>query len=99
MYKRQPKSVPAGQYAQEIFTNLKNWNDVKKKASFGTNVTEVLNWVAKGSASCGVVYATDAASNKMCIRDSHRHIILKKCRQTARCIQLEDKINGRIFTF
>ena len=39
-----PKSVPAGQYAQEIFTNLKNWNDVKKKASFGTNVTEVLNW-------------------------------------------------------
>ena len=59
-----PKSVPAGQYAQEILTNLKNWNDVKKKASFGTNVTEVLNWVAKGSASCGVVYATDAASNK-----------------------------------
>ena len=57
-----PKSVPAGAYAQEIFTNLKNWNDVKKKASFGTNVTEVLNWVAKGSASCGVVYATDAAS-------------------------------------
>lgn len=46
-----PKSVPAGQYAQEIFINLKNWNDVKKKASFGTNVTEVLNWVAKGSAS------------------------------------------------
>ena len=44
-----PKSVPAGQYAQEIFTNLKNWNDVKKKASFGTNVTEVLNCVAKGS--------------------------------------------------
>ena len=59
-----PKSVPAGQYAEEIFANLKNWNDVKKKASFGTNVTEVLNWVAKGSASCGVVYATDAASSK-----------------------------------
>ena len=37
---------------------------MKKKASFGTNVTEVLNWVAKGSASCGVVYATDATSNK-----------------------------------
>lgn len=59
-----PKSVPAGQYAQEIFTNLKNWNEVKDKASFGTNVTEVLNWVAKGSADCGVVYATDAASSK-----------------------------------
>lgn len=59
-----PKSVPAGQYAQEIFTNLNNWKAVKDKASFGTNVTEVLNWVAKGSAECGVVYATDAASSK-----------------------------------
>ena len=59
-----PKKGNAKAYAQEIFTNLKNWNDVKKKASFGTNVTEVLNWVAKGSAECGIVYATDAASSK-----------------------------------
>ena len=57
-----PESVPAGQYAQEAFTNLNMWDDVNSKASFGTNVTEVLNWVAKGSAECGVVYATDAAS-------------------------------------
>lgn len=34
---------------------------------------------------------------KEIIYKNHRHIILKKCRQTARCIQLEDKINGRIF--
>ncbi|OLR58491.1 molybdate ABC transporter substrate-binding protein [Anaerostipes sp. 494a] len=59
-----PKSVSAGQYAQEVFKNLKNWDQVQKKASLGTNVTEVLNWVAKGSADCGVVYATDAASTK-----------------------------------
>lgn len=57
-----PESVPAGQYAQEAFTNLNMWDDINSKASFGTNVTEVLNWVAKGSAECGVVYATDAAS-------------------------------------
>lgn len=57
-----PESVPAGQYAKEAFTNLNMWDDVNSKASFGTNVTEVLNWVAKGSAECGVVYATDAAS-------------------------------------
>ena len=32
------------------------------KVSWGTNVTEVLNWVAEGSAEVGVVYATDAVS-------------------------------------
>ncbi len=57
-----PESVPVGQYAQEIFTNLGIIDQVLAKASLGTNVTEVLNWVAEGSADLGVVYATDAAS-------------------------------------
>lgn len=57
-----PKSVPAGQYAQEAFTNLGIWDQVQDKLSLGTNVTEVLNWVAEGSAEIGVVYATDAAT-------------------------------------
>ncbi len=56
-----PESVPAGQYAKEIFTNLGIYDQVEAKASLGTNVTEVLNWVAEGSADVGVVYATDAA--------------------------------------
>ncbi len=59
-----PASVPAGQYAKEAFENLKIWEQVSAKASLGTNVTEVLNWVAEGSADAGVVYATDAASNE-----------------------------------
>ncbi|MDR3303078.1 MAG: molybdate ABC transporter substrate-binding protein [Treponema sp.] len=57
-----PASVPAGQYAQEAFTTLGIWDELAAKASFGTNVTEVLNWVGAGSAEVGVVYATDAAS-------------------------------------
>jgi molybdate transport system substrate-binding protein len=57
-----PASVPAGQYAREAFTSLGNWAAVEAKASFGTNVTEVLNWVGEGSAEVGVVYATDAAT-------------------------------------
>lgn len=58
-----PESVPAGQYAKEAFENLKIWDQVSAKASLGTNVTEVLNWVGEGSADAGVVYSTDAASN------------------------------------
>jgi molybdate transport system substrate-binding protein len=58
-----PDSVPAGQYAKELLTNLNLWSDLESKLSLGTNVTEVLNWVAEGSADAGIVYATDAASN------------------------------------
>ena len=57
-----PESVPAGQYAKELFENLKIWDEVSSKSSLGTNVTEVLNWVAEGSADSGIVYSTDAAS-------------------------------------
>ena len=57
-----PKSVPAGQYAQEALTNLGIWDKIQDKVSFGTNVTEVLNQVAAASADAGIVYATDAAS-------------------------------------
>lgn len=64
-----PDSVPAGQYAKEALTNLNLWTEVEKKTSFGTNVTEVLNWVAEGSADAGIVYSTDAKSN------SHVHVV------------------------
>ncbi len=57
-----PESVPAGQYAKEALTNLCVWEAASAKASLGTNVTEVLSWVAEGSADVGIVYATDAAS-------------------------------------
>lgn len=58
-----PESVPAGQYAKEVLSNLGIWEETIEKASLGTNVTEVLNWVAEGSAEAGIVYATDAATS------------------------------------
>lgn len=58
----EPKSVPAGQYAEDVFTSLKVLDKVKAKAVFGDNVRTVLTYVESGNADCGVVYATDAAT-------------------------------------
>ena len=62
----EPKSVPVGQYSEEIFTNLNVWADIKAKAVYASDVRQVLSWVETGEVDCGVVYATDAAiSNKV----------------------------------
>lgn len=57
-----PDSVPAGQYAKEALVHLGLYDTLKSRFSLGTNVTEVLNWVAEKSADAGIVYATDAAT-------------------------------------
>ncbi len=57
-----PESVPVGRYAKEALTSLGIYDEIQPKVSQGTNVTEVLNWVAEGSADIGIVYATDAAT-------------------------------------
>lgn len=62
----EPKTVPCGQYAEEIYTKLSILDKVKTKAVYGKDVKEVLNWVETGSAEAGVVYGTDAkASTKV----------------------------------
>ena len=57
----EPKGVPVGQYSEEILTNLGILDAVKAKAVYGSDVRQVLSWVATGDADCGIVYATDAA--------------------------------------
>ncbi len=59
----EPESVPAGQYAKEVFEKLGIWDAVNKQSTFGTNVTEVLSWVSSGNADAGVVYKTDALTD------------------------------------
>ncbi|MBN1775392.1 MAG: molybdate ABC transporter substrate-binding protein [Clostridiales bacterium] len=54
--------VPVGQYSQEILTTLEIWDAIQSKISFCGNVKEVLSQVANGSVDCGIVYATDAAT-------------------------------------
>ena len=57
----EPKGVPVGQYGEEILAKLGILEEVREKAVYGSDVRQVLAWVAAGEADCGVVYATDAA--------------------------------------
>lgn len=59
----EPAAVPVGQYAEEIFKSLSILPEVKAKANYGSDVRQVLAWVASGDVDCGVVYATDAATS------------------------------------
>lgn len=56
----EPKSVPAGQYAEQVFTKLCVVDKIKVKAVYGKDVKEVLTWVESGNADAGIVYSTDA---------------------------------------
>lgn len=77
----EPKAVPAGQYTEEVFTNLKLLDSVKKKATYGSDVKQVLSWVESEEVDCGVVYSTDALiSEKVKViceapKDSHKAIV------------------------
>ena len=55
-----PRSVPAGKYAQQTLTAMGIYEAVKRKATFATDVRQVLADVETGSADAGLVYATDA---------------------------------------
>lgn len=77
----EPKSVPAGQYAEEVFTKLGILDKIKTKAVYAKDVKEVLAWVETGNVDAGIVYATDAkVSNKVKIAatapsDSHKAVV------------------------
>ncbi|MFB2920489.1 MULTISPECIES: molybdate ABC transporter substrate-binding protein [Aerosakkonema] len=56
----EPRSVPAGQYAEEVFKNLGILAQVQPKLVYGNSVRNVLASVESGNADAGIVYATDA---------------------------------------
>ena len=56
----EPKSVPAGQYATQVFDSMKITDKVKSKEVLGKDVKEVLSYVETGNADAGLVYETDA---------------------------------------
>lgn len=64
----EPRSVPAGQYAVEVFKNLGILEQVHSKFVLGNNVKSVLTAVETGDVEAGIVYRTDAiGSDKVTI--------------------------------
>lgn len=59
-----PASVPVGKYARQALTKLGVWNSVKNRLVPADNVRTALNFVARGEAPLGIVYATDARADR-----------------------------------
>lgn len=76
-----PKSVPAGQYADEAFRSLGLYDAVKGKLIYAKDVREVLTWVETGNVQAGFVYETDAKISKKIVisavapEGSHKRVI------------------------
>ena len=66
-----PASVPVGRYARAALMQLKVWNSVANRIIAADNVRTALNFVARGEAPLGIVYATDArAESRVRVIDS-----------------------------
>lgn len=56
----QPESVPAGRYAREVLTEKGLWEKLAPKYVMAESVRQALDFVGRGEAEAGFVYATDA---------------------------------------
>lgn len=63
-----PDSVPAGRYARQALTEAKLWDTLQSRFVQAQNVRQTLDYVARGEAEAGFVYATDAASQAQKVR-------------------------------
>jgi molybdate transport system substrate-binding protein len=59
-----PDSVPAGKYGKSALEKLGVWASVEKQVARAENVRAALALVSRGEAPFGIVYSTDALSDK-----------------------------------
>jgi molybdate transport system substrate-binding protein len=55
-----PRTVPAGRYAEEALQRLGSWNSLQSRLVYGANVAAVLAYARRGEVDGAFVYATDA---------------------------------------
>jgi molybdate transport system substrate-binding protein len=54
-----PKTVPAGEYAQLLLHKMQLWPKVESRLVLAENVRQVLDYVVREEVEAGIVYATD----------------------------------------
>ncbi len=54
-----PKTVPAGMYAQQLLEHAHLWKKLQPRLIFAENVRQVLDYVERDEVSAGIVYSTD----------------------------------------
>lgn len=67
-----PRTVPAGQYAEESLRALGLWDRLQPKIVFAENVRQALDYVARGEVDAGLVYTTDAAARAQGVKEAFR---------------------------
>jgi molybdate transport system substrate-binding protein len=67
-----PKTVPAGQYAEESLRALGLWDTLQHKLVFSENVRQALDYVARGEVDAGFVYTTDAVTRGRQVTEAFR---------------------------
>jgi molybdate transport system substrate-binding protein len=67
-----PRTVPAGQYAEESLRALGLWDRLRPKLVFAGNVRQALDYVARGEVDAGFVYTTDAAARGRAVKEAFR---------------------------
>lgn len=60
----EPNSVPAGKYAKAALTSLGVWSQIETRTAPAVHVRAALSFVARHEAPLGVVYRSDAVSEK-----------------------------------
>lgn len=54
-----PKTVPAGQYAEQTLKHFNLWTPLQSRLVLGEDVRQVLDYVTRGEVEAGIVYASD----------------------------------------
>jgi molybdate transport system substrate-binding protein len=56
------KTVPAGQYTEQLFNKLNLSGQIQSKLIYAEDVRQVLDYVVRGEVDAGVVYSSDVLS-------------------------------------